>query len=83
MEEEKELLIRIDENVKYLRESLDDHREAFDDHVAADENLKKDFILPLWNESQQRQGAWSVGNFIYTFCMALVAAAAGYWGGHP
>lgn len=52
-----ELLVRIDENVKYLRGSFDEHKEQFDEHVKEDKAIIKEYLRPLWEESQQRKGA--------------------------
>ena len=74
MSETDALLARIDENVKYLRQS-------FDDHVIEYESVKRDYIKPLWEERLERKGSLRFGSFIYTFIMAAIAAAAGYAGG--
>lgn len=78
------LLARIDENVKYLRESFDEHKEAFDAHVNKDAEIVKEFIRPLWEESQQRRGmstfnrvsAVIFGFFVTTGISAVTAWAA-------
>lgn len=79
-----QLLARIDENVKYLRERFDDHKRAFDMHVIKDDKIVQDFIRPLWEESQQRKGgeksnrivAFAGGFFINVIIAGATAYAA-------
>lgn len=52
-----DLLSRLDENVKYIRKGMDDFKEKLDDHIEKDEQDKKEYLLPIYNDFQQRQGA--------------------------
>lgn len=78
----EELLIRIDENVCYLRKTLDEHQRAFKDHVDEDKRIVKDFMLPLWNAHQQELGkvsAASLGGKMLGYCIGAVIAAVTAW----
>lgn len=69
------LIAEINTNVKYLRESFDEH---IDDY----KSLKDNVIRPLYDESQRRKGAATMGKALWTVFMATIAAVSGYFGGH-
>jgi len=77
---DSQLLPRIDENVKYLRQSFDEHKAAFEAHVKKDEQISKDFILPLWNAHQQQVGGFRFGGIIGNIVTGLVAGLGVYLG---
>jgi hypothetical protein len=54
---DEDLLARIDENVKYLRLSFDDHKKDFKEHIHHDEKIETDFIKPLWEAHNRQAGA--------------------------
>lgn len=75
-------LARIDENVKYLRESFDEHKEHFDEHVKKDERLLNEFTRPLWEESLLRKGADKNRNYMGAlagWCINAGIAFAAAW----
>lgn len=52
--------------------------KKLDDHILRDETITKEFVLPLWNESQQRQGAAKLGATIYAICGGCFVAVVDY-----
>lgn len=55
--QDPDLLIRIDENVKYLRKGFDEHKVAFVAHVEEDKKIVHEYLRPLWENHQQDIGA--------------------------
>lgn len=77
-----DLLIRIDENVKYLRKGFDDHKLAFDAHVAEDKKIVNEFLRPLWENHQQDIGASrtrGMGGLLIGFCINACIAVTAAW----
>ena len=68
-----DLLIRIDENVKYLVKNLEEHKVNFAAHVAHDDQVSRDFLKPLWEESQRRAGAAKLAGVLYATISGVVA----------
>lgn len=71
-----DLLTEIHVDVKYIRKTLDEH-------IVEDKDIRKDFIKPLWEEYQQRQGektARRAGSMLIGYainaCIAITAAWA-------
>ena len=58
-----DLLIRIDENVKYLVKARQEDKAAFDAHVLKDDKIVADYIKPLWEQRQQDIGARRAKNW--------------------
>lgn len=53
-----------------------------DDHVARDEQINKEFVLPIWNDFQQRQGAGNAkktGGYIVDKVATIGISLAGAW----
>lgn len=55
-------IVRIDENVKYLRQSFEEHQTAFKEHTQKDERIINEFVRPLWEKSLQAEGAEKTRN---------------------
>lgn len=78
------LLIRIDENVKYLIKARQEDKEAFTAHVAHDAKITEDYLKPLWEESQQRKGAAKLAAIMYAGVSGIVALGVTWiMGKHP
>jgi hypothetical protein len=78
-----EMLARIDENVKYLRATVDTNYSVLKDHMAKDEQISRDFLKPLWEAHQQDIGAeknrgvlGAVGGYFINAGIAIAAAWA-------
>lgn len=52
--------------------------KKLDSHIGRDEAITKEFVLPLWNESQQRQGAAKLAAVIYTMIGGTIIAVLDY-----
>jgi hypothetical protein len=79
---ETEIIARIDENVKYLRESFDEHKESFNQHVQHDNQIANDYIKPLWEERNQRIGAANyrkAGSVVLGWAINAGIAVAAAW----
>lgn len=81
----EEMIARIDENVKNLVKYREEDRQAFAAHTAKDEKTNAEFLLPLWNESQQRKGAGKLAALLYTTIGGAFVALTDFIikGNHP
>ncbi len=50
-----------------------------DDHIQRDENVNQNFVLPLWNAYQRRQGATAVSIAFYTVLSGATATLVAWW----
>jgi len=66
-----DLLTEIHTDVKYIKETLEKH-------VKSDEELKEDYIMPMWNSHQQAKGAAKLGAVLYTVLGGLIIAGLDY-----
>lgn len=70
-------LAEISTDVKYLRGSFDEHKEAIisklDAHIEEDKSITKEFLRPLWEESQRRVGAAKMAMALYATISGIVA----------
>lgn len=66
-----DLLTEIHTDVKYIKETLEKH-------VKSDEELKSDYIMPMWNAHQQAKGAAKLGAVIYTVIGGMIIAILDY-----
>lgn len=78
-----DLLTAIHTDVKFMRQSFEDHREEFRDHVQEDKDIRNEYLKPLWESHQQNLGATKTrgvgGMFLdkaATIGIAVVAAWA-------
>ena len=77
------LLIRIDENVKYLIKARAEDKAAFDAHVVHDDKVSQDYLKPLWEESQRRAGAAKLAALLYATVSGVIALGVSWFvGGH-
>lgn len=74
----KKIVMEMHSDVRYLRQSFDDHKEDFKEHTRQDKQIQKDFLLPLWNAHQRSIGMKLVGSCF----IAVIGAISGYFGGH-
>lgn len=76
-------LAEVSSDVKYTRDNLDEHKSALTKHIEHDELVTKEFLRPLWEESQQRKGAAKLAGLLYSMTGAT-CALLGEWfiGGH-
>lgn len=56
-ERDSALISQIATDVKYLLKYRQEDKDAFEAHVTEDKQITKDFLRPLWEESQRRVGA--------------------------
>jgi len=56
--------------------------KKLDDHIIRDENITKEFIRPLWEESQQRKGAAKLAAVLYATISGVVALGVSVMMGH-
>ena len=59
----------------HIRDTGERTEKKLDEHILRDESISKDFVLPLWNESQQRKGARAIAGAAYAVISGVVALA--------
>lgn len=74
------LIIEISQNVKYLRESFDEHKSSFREHIAHDDKIVQEYIRPLWEAHQQQKGALNAGKVMWGTIYSILALIGAYAG---
>lgn len=74
------LIIEISQNVKYLRQSFDEHKLVFKEHVEHDDNIAQEYIKPLWEAHQQQKGAINAGKVMWGSIYSILALVGAYLG---
>lgn len=65
---ELDLLTEIHTDVKYIKTTLENH-------ITDDKKIHRDFLLPLWEQHQQRKGAAKLVGLLYTVLGGLIVGA--------
>lgn len=55
--------------------------KKLDEHIERDESISKDFLLPLWNAHQQRQGAATMAAVLYGMLSGIIALVVTWFTG--
>lgn len=66
-------IIALLDHIKDIGERTED---KLDQHIERDEKTNKEFLLPLWEDHQQRKGAAKLAAALYTIIGGLVVGVA-------
>lgn len=66
----------------HIKDVAERTEKKLDEHIVRDEISNRDFLLPLWNNFQQRKGAMAISGIIYAGISGAMAFIVTWWR-HP